>query len=116
MEDKTEVLGSHNLATDGPFKLEMSVMLIGTEGEHEGYDAWAGIDLPPGKIPTDAAVTKRLRLALDNVPKGFRLATREEFVRHLLIERTRANMNFAVPGPREFRLEADASSQDGGDE
>jgi len=51
--ENVEILGTHNVATDGPFKASMSVLLIGVEGEYEGYDAWAEIDLPVGMRPSD---------------------------------------------------------------
>lgn len=103
MTDKTEILGSQTIATGGPFKLSMHVMLVGEEGQYEGYDAWAEIDLPPGKVPTQEQIEERLWHAVQQ--EGFRLATRKEFVKDLLAERTGVpGLSLSVPGPDRFEL------------
>jgi hypothetical protein len=110
--EQTEVLGSHKLATDGPFKIEMKVKLIGVSGEYEGYEAWVDIDLPPGKVPTDEDIEKRLANALEAAGDSFRLADRKDFVRGLLCEQAGVDMNFSVPGPNEFRLSTPHSTEE----
>lgn len=103
MADETETLGSQEIATGGPFKLSMKVMLVGEDGQYDGYDAWAEIDLPPGKIPTQEQIEERLWHAVQQ--DGFRLANRKEFVKDLLAERTGVpGLSLSVPGPDTFEL------------
>ena len=102
-DEQTEVLGSQNIALDGPFKIEMQVCLKIISGEHEGMQAWATIDLPPGTVPTEEMIITRLKTAMDS-GDAFRLATRKEFVTELLCEKIGYDMNFSVPGPKDFRL------------
>ncbi len=103
-DERTEILGSQNIALGGPFKLEMQVHLICESGEHKGCDAWATIDLPPGEVPNIKQIEDRLASALKEAGSAFRLATRKEFVSGLLSERVGFNMNFAIPGPDSFTL------------
>lgn len=104
MSDKIEVLGSQKIATDGPFRLAMKIHFVGIAGEYEGYDAHADVDLPPGEVPDDATVMKMIEAAQAQLGGNFRPATRAEFVRDVLIEQIGADMNFAIPGPVDFRL------------
>lgn len=103
-DEQVEILGSQNIATGGPFKLEMKVMLVGEGGQYDGYDAWATIDLPPGELPAREAIERRLGNALTSTD-GFRLATRKEFVSSLLSERTGVpGLSLSVPGPVDFEF------------
>lgn len=104
MDDKTEILGSQSIAQDGPFKISLKMHFVGISGEYEGYDAHADIDLPPGCVPTDDAILKAFDIASEQLGDKFRIATRGEFVKGLLIEQTGVDMNFSIPGPSEFRL------------
>ena len=104
MEDQTEVLGSQGIALDGPFKIAMKIHFVGISGEYEGYDAHAELDLKPGFVPTDDDITKMVSAAQEQLGEAFRPATRKEFVRALLIEQDGVDMNFSVPGPKDFRL------------
>jgi hypothetical protein len=90
-----------DIATYAPFKIEMKVMLVGEGGEYDGYTAWADIDLPPGKIPTQEVIDNRIHEAMRQ--QGFRLATRHEFVGELLEERTGTG-GWAVPGLDQFEF------------
>ena len=93
-----------DIATDGPFKIEAKVLLIGISGEYKGYEAWASVDLPPGKVPSDAEFTKLMANSQKEIGDNFRLATRHEFVSALLAERT-GGVKVSVPGLDVFRLE-----------
>ena len=92
-----------DIATDGPFKIEAKVLLIGVSGEYEGYEAWASVDMPPGMVPADEAFIKLMDNAAKEVGTQFRLATRKEFVSALLAERT-GGVKVSVPGLDAFRL------------
>ena len=99
--EQVEVLGSQNMALDGPFKVELTV--FGVVGE---YSVQAKIDLRPGTVPNDEAIQKAIRNAANAISEAqpdARLATRHEFVRELLSERA-PGVRFAVPGPNGFRL------------
>lgn len=104
INDRTEVLGSQHIANDGPFKIEMSILFKAIAGEHEGCDAWAAVDLPPGQVPTDELIVEAIEAAQKSLGPNFQLASRKEFVTDILIERTGVNMNFSVPGPADFAL------------
>ncbi len=97
-------MDSNNIAIDGPFKIEANILFTRTGGEYDGYDAWATVTLPPGKIPTAQDIATLVGDAKEQLPIGFRLANRHEFVRAVLKERTGFG-NFAVGGPKEFSVE-----------
>lgn len=87
------------VAADGPFKIELKVLMVGESGEYEGYDAWADIELAPGVLPTQKAIENAMRDAMLAAPEGFELPDRKQFVNKLLQERTgQDGLQMVIPG------------------
>lgn len=91
-----------DIATYGPFKVSVELFL--TDGEQI---AKAGIDLPPGVVPTAEAIDTLARAAIEQVGgqlEGFYPMGRHAFVNEIFheMEPGSAGIVFSVPGPDEF--------------
>jgi len=96
--------GTASIAPDGPFKLQVQFGIINEADDMHGY---ATADFPPGKVPTDAEISKLAIAVLGMLPDGFRFMQRKEFIQELVAEHTGIDVAFAVPEASiQFRLDA----------
>ena len=105
--DKVEILGSGNIALDGPFVLTVGVKFKISDGPHKGSIAIVDVALAAGKVPSEQDIVDAVKKAAEFVGPEGELLTRTEFVQDEMAERTGLRVDFAVPGPEEFRLKFD---------
>src|SRR5215217_2566182 len=95
-----------DIAQHGPFTVSLEFHL--TDGETV---AKAGVDMPPGELPTAERIADMAQRVFDQVNDQmggtFRWVTRQEFVQDLLAEHTGlpSAVRFSVPGADTFEAE-----------
>lgn len=80
----------------GPIAVEIKIYII---NEAEGTAGHATFGMPPGEYVSE----QQLRDAVDSleetdIPNGFRLMDKTEFIRAIAKERTGQDMRVAIPG------------------